>query len=239
MASTHSSWRLHVKNKSDSSSSTQCALISDFLDLAHLSIQEEAALATNWIKDRPDGLKQQNLTLATRTGRSTGSLPEHLTADVHCAINKFEFDHPSRESIGNCKGFFSAYGSASTSFFPNVHSQCCMLLQGTLGYDFDTFAASGESTAWVLFWKTRPRPIGVRVCPVVQFDFFRTAFDPREWTRVVFLKEDSGRQLRLITAGGRDETSSPSPPRFTLIHLDYHQDAPSSFTCWWVRKSKS
>ena len=33
----------------------QHALISDFLDLAHLSIQEEAALATNWIKDRPEG----------------------------------------------------------------------------------------------------------------------------------------------------------------------------------------
>ena len=57
-----------------------------------------------------------------------------------------------------------------------------MLLQGTLGYDFDIFAASGESTAWVLLWKTRSRPIGVRVCPVAQFDFFRTAFDPREWT---------------------------------------------------------
>ena len=33
----------------------QHALISDFLDLAHLSIQEEAALATNWITDRPEG----------------------------------------------------------------------------------------------------------------------------------------------------------------------------------------
>ena len=46
-----------------------------------------------------------------------------------------------------------------------------MLLQGTLGGDFDIFAASGESTAWVLHWKTRSRPIGVRVCPVIQFDF--------------------------------------------------------------------
>ena len=33
----------------------------------------------------------------------------------------------------------------------------------------DIFAASGESTAWVLLWKTRSRPIGVRVCFVVQF----------------------------------------------------------------------
>ena len=43
-------------------------------------------------------------------------------------------------------------------FLPNVHFQSCMLLQGTLGGDFDIFAASGESTAWVLLWKTRSRP---------------------------------------------------------------------------------
>ena len=67
---------------------------------------------------------------------------------------------------------------------------------------------------------------------------------------VVFWKEDSGRQLRLITPEneGGYETSSPSPPRFTIfddpdvplnppytppadlldrqIHLDYHQDCP-------------
>ena len=64
--------------------------ISDFLDLAHLNLREEAPLATNWIKDRPEGLKLQNLTLATKTGRSTGSLAENLTADVHYAINKCE-----------------------------------------------------------------------------------------------------------------------------------------------------
>ena len=46
----------------------QYALNSDFVDLAHLSVGEEAALATNWIKDRPEGLKLQNLALATRTG---------------------------------------------------------------------------------------------------------------------------------------------------------------------------
>ena len=65
-----------------------------------------------------------------------------------------------------------------------------MLFQGTLGGDFDIFAASGESTAWVLLWKTSSRPIGVRVCPVAQFDFFSTAFDPPAWTLVVFWKED-------------------------------------------------
>ena len=63
---------------------------------------------------------------------------------------------------------------------PNMHFKCCKLLQGTL--DFDIFAASGEPTACVLLWKTRSRPIGVRVSPVTQFNFIRTAFDPREWT---------------------------------------------------------
>ena len=104
-----------------------------------------------------------------------------------------------------------------------------MLLQGTRGHDFQIFLANGESTAWVLLWKTRSRPSGVRVCAVSQF----AAFDPREWTMVVFWKEDSGRQLRLITPEnvGRDETSSPSPPRFTFfddpdvpLRLDFHQD---------------
>ena len=50
----------------------QLALISDFLDLANLRKQDEAALATNWIKDRHEGFKLQNLSLATRTGRSAG-----------------------------------------------------------------------------------------------------------------------------------------------------------------------
>ena len=125
---------------------------------------------------------------------------------------------PSRESIGNCKGFLPAYGSFSTSIFCRMCTSsavCCF--RSTLGYDFDTFAASGEPTVWVLLWKTRSRPIGVRVCPVAQSDFFSTAFEA--WTMVVFWKEDSGRQLRLITHEneGGDETSSPSPPRFTFF----------------------
>ena len=67
------------------------ALISDFLDLANLSIQEEAALATNWIKD-------QNLTSASK-GRSKGSSPKNLTADVHYAINRCESLGPRRQFI--------------------------------------------------------------------------------------------------------------------------------------------
>ena len=105
-----------------------------------------------------------------------------------------------------------------------------MLLQGTLGGDFDIFAASGESTALVLLWKTRSRPIGVRVCLVAQFNFFSTAFDPREWTLVAHWKEDSGRQPQLINPEmeGGDKTSSPSPPRFTFFDdLDISLDGTS------------
>ena len=46
-----------------------------------------------------------------------------------------------------------------------------------------------------------------------------TAFDLRPWTMVVSWKEDSGRQLQLITPDNErgDETRSPSPPRFTFF----------------------
>ena len=162
----------------------QYALVNDFLDLAHLSVREEEAVATNWIKDRPEGLRLQHLALATMTGLALRSFPENMTTYVQCAINKCE-------SLG-------AYCRPSTSFLPTMHFQCCMLLQGTLGGNFDIFPASGESTALVLLWKTRSRPIGVRVCPVAQFNFFSTAFNPRVWTMVVFWKEDSGRQPQLI-----------------------------------------
>ena len=83
----------------------------------------------------------------------------------------------------------------------------------------DIFAASSESTALVFLWKTRSRPLGVRVCPVAQFNFFSTALDPRVWTMVVFWKEDSGRQPQLITCenGGGDETNYPSPQISLMI----------------------
>ena len=70
--------------------SRQCALMSDFLDLAKLSKQEEAVLATNWIKDRPEGLKLQNLAMATLTGPPMSSQRKNITADVQYAVNKCE-----------------------------------------------------------------------------------------------------------------------------------------------------
>ena len=117
---------------------------------------------------------------------------------------------PSRESIGDCSKIFAACGSASTSYFTEY---------GTLGGDFDVFAARGESTGWVPLRKTRSRPHGVRVCPAARFYFFSTTFDPRAWTMVAFWNEDSGRQPPLVTPENErgDETSSPSPPNLTFI----------------------
>ena len=90
---------------------------------AHLSMREEAALATNWINDRPEGLKLQNLALATMTGPVMSSSPKNLTADVQHAMNKCETFglretiDPSRESIGNRKGFFSRIWQSFDVFF--------------------------------------------------------------------------------------------------------------------------
>ena len=68
----------------------QYTLISDFLDLVNLSLREEAALATKWIKDRPGGLKLQKLALATMTGPAVRSFPKNMAADVQYAIIKCE-----------------------------------------------------------------------------------------------------------------------------------------------------
>ena len=104
-------------------------------------------------------------------------------------------------------------------FLPNMQFECCIILQGTLGGDFDIFAASGGSIAWVLVWKTRSRPTDVRVCPVAQFNFFNTSFDPRAWTMVVFWKETLGHQPQIVTPEneGGDETNYPFPPTFTFF----------------------
>ena len=60
----------------------QHALISDSLDLGNLSVQEEAALATNWIDDRPGGLRLQNLALTTMAGPVMSKFQKNRTADV-------------------------------------------------------------------------------------------------------------------------------------------------------------
>ena len=58
----------------------QYALISDFLDLAHLSLQEEAALATNWIKDRPEGFQASEPSV----GHHGGPGDEQCTTKFDC-----------------------------------------------------------------------------------------------------------------------------------------------------------
>ena len=73
--------------------------------------------------------------------------------------------------------------------------------------------ASGASTAWALLWRTRSRPIGVRVCLFAEFNFFTTAFDPRAWTLVVFWKERFG------TSAPTDYASRTKEEIIPIIHL--------------------
>ena len=183
-----------------------------FLDLAHLSLQEEAALATNWIDDRPEEPRvshHDRPSVAQFTEKSDCRRPAR-NKQMRIFGPRETID-PSQESIGNCTGLLPVYGRLSTSFLSNAHFLYCMLLKGTLGGDFDSFAASDL--------KNRSRPIGVRVCLVSQIGFFITTFDPRAWTMVVFWKDVSGRQLPLLTPEneGGDESSSPSPPIFTFF----------------------
>ena len=72
----------------------QYILISDFLDLANLSIREEAASATNWIQDRPEWFKLQNQALATVTGTAVRNLTKNMTTDVQHALNTCEVHGP-------------------------------------------------------------------------------------------------------------------------------------------------
>ena len=118
----------------------QHALISDLLDLANLSVEEEAALATNWIDDRPEGLKLQNLELATMTGPVLSSLQNF---DCRRAVRHWQKQvfgiratiDPSREFIGNCKGFLPVFGSPSTSFL----AECVPVLCATSGHSWWRF----------------------------------------------------------------------------------------------------
>ena len=136
----------------------QNVLISNFLDLARLSIREEAALATNWIKDRPEGLKIQNLALATMTGPAVRSQPKNITADVQHAVNKCESLGSGKQLVfhGNpsvmANSFSPHLAVLRRHILPIMQFECCKILQGTLGGNFDIFAASGEHTAWILLW---------------------------------------------------------------------------------------
>ena len=138
------------------------------------------------------------------TGPAMNSLTKNRTADVQYAINKCESLGSGKQLIrhGNPSAIAQVFSPHMAvlrrHLLPKMQFECCMILEGNLGGNFDTFAASGEYSAWVLLWKTRSRPIGVRDCFAARFNFFSTAFDPRAWTMVVFWKEDSGGQPQLI-----------------------------------------
>ena len=129
----------------------QFALISEFLDLANLSIREEAALATNWSKDRLEGLYLQNLALATITGKAIRRYPDNVTADVQHACNQCESFGSGKQLILHCNpsaissDFSTAYVSSSTSCFAEYAIGVLFDITGTLGGNFGIFAASGES----------------------------------------------------------------------------------------------
>ena len=100
----------------------QHALISDFLDLAKLSIQEEAALATSWIK----GFTLQNLALATMTGQAVRS-QSNITADVKHAINKCEALGSGKQSIihGNPSAIARWFCRSIWPFFDVMSCRTC------------------------------------------------------------------------------------------------------------------
>ena len=146
------------------------------------------------------------------------SYPKNMTADIRYGLKKMrviglrETMDLSRESIVNCKGFFTAYVSFSIMQF-----ECFVTLQGTFGGNFDIFAFSGESTAWVLLWNARSRPIGVRVCAVALYNLFSTALVPRAWTMVVFWRNFVRYQPQLITPENQgDNTACQSPHNVTF-----------------------
>ena len=87
--------------------------------------------------------------------------------------------------------FSRIWQSFDVIFCPICTSSAVCCVKGTLNGNLDIFVASGESAAWVLLWKTRSRPIGVRVCPVSQSNF-SVPHLIRVWTMVMFRKEDSG-----------------------------------------------
>ena len=203
-------------------------------------LRESASIPTtcNWIDDRFERLKLQNLALAME-GPVMSSSPKILTADVQHAANKcegglWETIDPSGESTGNCKGFSRIWQSFDVIF-------CRMCISSAACYFRAPSVAILTSLRPVVnplpgcsLWKTRSRPIGVRVCPVAQFDFISTAFDPRVWTMVVFWKDDPPDNLGFPPglppapppAGGERtravdqsrERSRPRSPEPQLIH---------------------
>ena len=160
-------------------------LIRDFLDLENLSVQGRSSIGHEL-----DQGPTWNVKTSEPFIRQYDSQPKNITADVPYAINERETLGSGKQLIrhGNpsaiAKDFSSHMAVLRRHLLPNMYFQWYLLLQGTLGGNFDIFAASDESLDWVLLWKTRSRPISVRVGPVAQHNFFSTALGPRQWTMV-------------------------------------------------------
>ena len=133
---------LHIKSKSDSISSASASTTCAHQRLRGLCIskspREQGALATNWIKERPEGLKLQNLALTTKTG----PFCKQFTGKSNCrrplhTINKCETLGSGKQLVlhGNpsaiARDFSPHMAVIRRHFLPNVHFQCCMSLQGT------------------------------------------------------------------------------------------------------------
>ena len=117
----------------------QFALISDFLDLANLSIREEATSAR--------GPKLQYLALATITHRpSITQLSKEYDCRCSTRSKKCESSGSGKQLIlhgnpsANARDFSPHMSVLRRHFLPNMQFDCCMILQGTLGGKFDIFA---------------------------------------------------------------------------------------------------
>ena len=191
-----------------------------------MSIREEETLGTEWIKDRPEGLKTSEPCI----GHYDRPSCTQSTEKYHCrcsarhlqmrVIEIRETSDPSRESIGKCRGIFSAYGSSSHVISYRICTSNAVCCFGAPSVEMSTSCGQRRIHSLSTFlekpFKTNWRE-GVSCTPK---HFFSTTFDPREWTTVVFWKEDSGRQPKLIIPEneGADETDYPSPPpNFTLF----------------------
>ena len=71
----------------------------------------------------------------------------------------------------------------------------------------------------VLLWKTRSRPSRVRVCPAARFDFSALHLTRvhGQWLFFVRMIRDVQPQHVTPENEGADDTSSPSPPKFTFF----------------------
>ena len=236
MASSFCSWRLFFEGRHDyNSNATVLAMCADqslpgscqFEHTRGSSIGHELDQGPTWMVEASEPC----IGHYDRPSCSQSTETYDFRCSVHHeqmrVIGRRETTDPSRESVGKCRSFSPHMSVLKRHFFlPNMQFECCTILQGTLGGNFDIFAASGESTAWVPCWKTRSRPVGVRVCPADQFNFFKTALDPRKWTLVVFWKEGLGRQPQLITPENEGGYNTNCPSLFNDPEVPFGPQGP-------------